>query len=85
MVARSGRGQKVSVFQTFMIVAPSRHAYVRAPRICSVHGTGKKAAMAAWASRGFNKKTDVIEPQKAFIHVGLLFNGSPGSAGQPFI
>ena len=66
MVARSGRGQKVSVFQTFMIVAPSRHAYVRAPRICSVHGTGKKAGVS-------NKKTDVIEHPKGIHPRRLTF------------
>lgn len=31
------------------------------------------------------KKTDVSEHPKAFEHVGLLFNGPPGTAELPFI
>jgi hypothetical protein len=31
------------------------------------------------------KKTDVVEPLKAFDHVGLLVNRLPGTAGSPFI
>ncbi len=32
-----------------------------------------------------NKKTDVVQCPKAFDHVGLLFNESPGGAELPFI
>jgi hypothetical protein len=31
------------------------------------------------------KKADVGEHPEVFTHVGLLFNGPPGTAGLPFI
>jgi hypothetical protein len=31
------------------------------------------------------KKADVVEHPQVFGHVGLLFNGPPGTAGLPFI
>ena len=31
------------------------------------------------------KKADVVEHPEVFHHVGLLFNGPPGTAGLPFI
>jgi hypothetical protein len=31
------------------------------------------------------KKADVVEHPEVFDHVGLLFNGLPGTAGLPFI
>jgi hypothetical protein len=31
------------------------------------------------------KKADVIKYHQVFDHVGLLFNGPPGTAGLPFI
>jgi hypothetical protein len=42
--------------------------------------------LAAWkASSKATKKADVMEHPKASNHVGLLFNGLPGSAESPFI
>jgi hypothetical protein len=40
--------------------------------------------MAGFSSH-MQKKTDVLEHPKAFEHVGLLFNGLPGSTESPFI
>ena len=50
---------------------------------------GDAAKTVAWLraplAREKTKKADVVEHPEVFHHVGLLFNGFPGSAGSPFI